>query len=72
MSKQELISEIHGFVSSVDEQYLELFTERQLEDYLTRLRELKSTSQRGTVWVRPAETPAIVYRYCGRWDRLDG
>ncbi|MCC5831172.1 MAG: hypothetical protein JJU36_17160 [Phycisphaeraceae bacterium] len=62
MSKQELIAQIHGFNQSANEQYLLLFTEQQLQSYLNRLRQLGSHAKRGTIWVRPAESPAIVRR----------
>ncbi len=62
MSKQQMIEAIRQHNRSAPDTFLVAFEERALESYLRRLTTVQGRRGRGSVWVREAETPAIVTR----------
>ena len=62
MSKQQLIEAIQHHNRGADSTFLMTFDEPALDHYLQRLTHLQGHRGPGAVWVRRAETPAIVTR----------
>jgi hypothetical protein len=62
MSKQQMIEAIREHNRSAPDAFLVSFNERALESYLRRLTTIQGRRGRASVWVREAETPAIVTR----------
>lgn len=62
MSKNQIIDAIRQRNRSADHDFLVGFNENALRTYLTRLTEVAGRRGRHTVWVRPADTAAVVTR----------
>lgn len=62
MSKQQMIEAIREHNRSAPDTFLGGFNEQALASYLRRLTTVLGCRGRGSVWVREAETPAIVTR----------
>jgi hypothetical protein len=61
----EIIAAICRRNPGVDPAFLDGFEDPQLLRYLCRLTQLDDGRARGSVWVREAETPAVVMRRAG-------
>lgn len=62
MSKHQIINEIRQHNRSADRNFLSLFNEQSLRNYLFRLTALQDRRGRGSVWVRPGDSPAVATR----------
>lgn len=62
MSKQQMIEAIRQHNRSAPDTFLGTFNEKALESYLRRLTTVQGRRGRGSVWVREADTRAIVTR----------
>ena len=57
-----MIEEIRLRNRSASSEFLMVFDEQALSRYLDRLRHVVGHRGRGSRWIRPAETPAVVMR----------
>ncbi len=62
MSKQQLIDAIRNHNRSAQDSFLITFDQQVLETYLRRLQTVQGNRGKGSVWVRPADSPAVVTR----------
>ncbi|MBI1367731.1 MAG: hypothetical protein GC162_03665 [Planctomycetes bacterium] len=62
MSKRQLIDAIRHYNPTAGEQFLIEFNETALKSYLRHLRFLRRPRGGRNLWVRGAETPAVVTR----------